>query len=89
MSDRPLVISAPEPRTLDLIFRPAQRRLLEQRYRIVEATAEEVRDLPDSTLGEVRHIIGQPPLDEAALAKMEQLRCIFKRRVEPVPQHAL
>lgn len=75
--DRPLVISAPDPRSLDLIFRPGQRRVLEERYRIVEAKAEEVQHLPDAILGEVRHVIGQPPLSEGALARMGQLRCIF------------
>ena len=39
MSDKalPLVISAPEPRTLDLIFTPPQLARLRKHYRIVEA----------------------------------------------------
>ncbi|TIO90997.1 MAG: hydroxyacid dehydrogenase, partial [Mesorhizobium sp.] len=32
----PLVISAPEPRTLDLIFTPPQLARFRKRYRIVE-----------------------------------------------------
>ena len=77
MSDRPLVISAPDPRSLDLIFTPARRRELDGRYRIVEAEAEAVARLPADMLAEARYIIGQPPLDEGALARMGNLRCIF------------
>ena len=45
MSDStlPLVISAPEPRTLDLIFTPPQLARFRKTYRIVEATP----DAPD------------------------------------------
>jgi phosphoglycerate dehydrogenase-like enzyme len=75
--NRPLVISAPDPRTLDLIFRPGQRQILEQRYLIVEAEADDVQHLPDDVLAQARYVIGQPPLDEGALARMGQLRCIF------------
>jgi phosphoglycerate dehydrogenase-like enzyme len=78
MSDpRPLVISAPDPRTLDLIFTPERRAELEAEYRIVEAEAEEVMHLPAEVLAEARYIIGQPPLDEATLDRMVNLRCIF------------
>jgi phosphoglycerate dehydrogenase-like enzyme len=78
MSDpRPLVISAPDPRTLDLIFTPERRAELEAGYRIVEAEAEEVMHLPAEVLAEARYIIGQPPLDEATLDRMVNLRCIF------------
>ena len=75
--DRPLVIAAPEPRTLDLIFRPAARAALEARYRIVACAAAAVADLPPAVLAEARHVIGQPPLDARALAAMGSLRCIF------------
>lgn len=77
MTDRPLVISAPDPRTLELIFRPGQRRLLDARYRIVDAEAEDVQHLSDDVLAEARYVIGQPPLPAAALERMGQLRAIF------------
>lgn len=77
MSDRPLVISAPDPRTLDLIFRPGPRRVLEESYRLVEAEAEQVQHLPDEILGQARYVIGQPPLGEGALDRMGALRAIF------------
>lgn len=77
MADRPLVISAPEPRSLDLIFAPAARTEFEARYRVVEVEAEQVAGLPAEVLGQARYIIGQPPLDAGTLARMGQLRCIF------------
>lgn len=78
MSDpRPLVISAPDPRRLDLIFTPERRAALDASYRLVEAGAAEVARLPDAVLAQARYIIGQPPLDEAALARLTSLRCIF------------
>ncbi|WP_275787510.1 hydroxyacid dehydrogenase [Pararhizobium gei] len=73
----PLVLSAPEPRTLDLIFTPQALTVLQTRYRIVEAGPESVAGLADNTLGEVRYIIGQPPLSAETLARMPQLRCIL------------
>ena len=44
---------------------------------MVETTGEVLADLPDETLAELRHIIGQPPLSEAVLARLTSLRCIF------------
>lgn len=77
MSEKPLVISAPEPRSLDLIFSDDARTALHERYDIFECEAGEVATLSDHVLGEARYIIGQPPLDAAALAKLKSLRCIF------------
>lgn len=79
MSDKalPLVISAPEPRTLELIFTPPQLARLRRNYRIVETTPEDVAGLPAEVLAEVRHIIGQPPIAPETLEKLKALRCIF------------
>ncbi|RWD72454.1 hydroxyacid dehydrogenase [Mesorhizobium sp.] len=79
MSDKtlPLVISAPEPRTLDLIFTPPQLARLRSHYRIVETTPEGVSALPAETLAEARYIIGQPPISAGTLEKLKALRCIF------------
>ncbi|CDX30018.1 D-isomer specific 2-hydroxyacid dehydrogenase NAD-binding protein [Mesorhizobium sp. SOD10] len=73
----PLVISAPEPRTLDLIFTPPQLARLRSHYRIVETTPEGVSALPAETLAEARYIIGQPPISAETLEKLKALRCIF------------
>ncbi|RWB60697.1 hydroxyacid dehydrogenase [Mesorhizobium sp.] len=73
----PLVISAPEPRTLDLIFTPPQLALFRKKYRIVETTPEGVAELPPDVLAEARYIIGQPPIAPDTLEKLKALRCIF------------
>ncbi|RWM11489.1 MAG: hydroxyacid dehydrogenase [Mesorhizobium sp.] len=79
MSDKslPLVISAPEPRTLDLIFTPPQLALFRRKYRIVETTPEGVAELPPNVLAEARYIVGQPPIAPETLEKLKALRCIF------------
>ncbi|WP_376702178.1 hydroxyacid dehydrogenase [Mesorhizobium sp. ISC25] len=79
MSDSalPLVISAPEPRTLDLIFTPAALAKFRSKYRIVETSPEDVRALPADILAEARYIVGQPPIPPETLEKMKALRCIF------------
>jgi len=76
-SSSPLVISAPEPRTLDLIFTPEARALLHTRYRIVDTTADALAGLPPEVLAEARYIIGQPPISPETLEALKSLRCVF------------
>lgn len=73
----PLVVSAPEPRSLDLIFTPERRQELFSRYRIIEVPAGEIAKLPDEVLAQARYVLGQPPISEETLAKMSALKCIF------------
>jgi phosphoglycerate dehydrogenase-like enzyme len=74
---RPLVICAPEPRTLDLIFTPDALADLRARYELVETTAEGVATLDDDMLGAARYVLGQPPISSETLARMGQLRAIL------------
>lgn len=74
---KPLVITAPFPRTLDLIFTPAARAELERRYELVDADPDRVASLPDEVLSRARYILGQPPIDEATLARLANLRCVL------------
>ncbi len=74
---KPVAISAPEPRTLDLIFSPEALTRLKETYRIVEADPEDIAGLGDATLSEARYIIGQPPLTAETLARMPNLRCVL------------
>jgi phosphoglycerate dehydrogenase-like enzyme len=76
MADKPLVISCPEPRTLDLILTPDQLAKLKATYRIVETTDPEFASLPEDVLAEARYIIGQPPIAPETLAKLRSLRCV-------------
>ena len=74
---KPLVISAPEPRSIDLIFTAENKDLLFSNYAIHEVDPKEVDHLDAETLGRARYILGQPPLALETLLKMRKLRCIF------------
>ncbi|QWW71769.1 hydroxyacid dehydrogenase [Rhizobium sp. WYJ-E13] len=76
-TERPLAISAPEPRTLDLIFSDKARAELNAKYEIVEADADDIAGLGDDILRRTRYIIGQPPLSAETLDHMPQLRSIL------------
>jgi phosphoglycerate dehydrogenase-like enzyme len=76
-SDLPLVISAPEPRTLELIFVPDALARLRSQYRIVEIEPGDIATLPAEQLAAARYIIGQPALSRETLERMTSLRCIF------------
>lgn len=73
----PLVVSAPEPRSIDLIFTPERRQELFSRYRIIEVPAGAIAELPDEVLAQACYILGQPPISKETLAKMSALKCIF------------
>lgn len=74
---KPLVICAPAPRSLDLIFTPERLAELRARYDLVETTDDLVAGLPAEMLGQARYILGQPPLSEATLAQMTSLRAVL------------
>jgi phosphoglycerate dehydrogenase-like enzyme len=74
---RPLVLSCPLPRSLELIFHPAQEAKLRAEYEIAETTDEALAGLPDDVLSQAKYIIGQPPLSSEALVRLTSLRCIF------------
>lgn len=74
---KPLVICAPAPRSLDLIFTPERLGELRARYELVETTDDQVAGLPAEVLGQARYILGQPPLSEATLAQMTSLRAVL------------
>lgn len=74
---RPLVISVPEPRSIDLIFTAQSRAALFANYRVVETGVAAFAALPDATLGEARYILGQPPIAPETLDRLTSLRCVF------------
>lgn len=75
--DRPLVISSPWPRTLDLIFGSDARQAFEAGYKVREIEADALADLPDAMLKQVRYIVGQPPIDAPLLEQLGNLRAVF------------
>lgn len=74
---KPLVICAPEPRTLDLIFSPDKLARLRAGYALVEVSEDEVAGLPDDVLGAARYILGQPPISSETLAKLTSLKAVL------------
>jgi phosphoglycerate dehydrogenase-like enzyme len=74
---KPLIISAPEPRTIDLLFQPDRKAELFDRYEILQVPEREVNGLDAEVLRRARYILGQPPLNLETLERMESLRCIF------------
>jgi phosphoglycerate dehydrogenase-like enzyme len=76
-TSRPLAISAPDPRTLELIFTEEALARLHAKYEVIEADPADIAGLSDSVLGRARYIIGQPPLSAETLERMPQLRCIL------------
>ena len=76
-TEKPLVLSIPDPRSLDLIFTDAARAALNVGYEIVEAEADDFPGLAPDVLAKARYIIGQPPIDRETLDKLQSLRCVF------------
>lgn len=74
---KPLVISVPEPRTLDLIFTPAQKQKLFDSYEVVETAPDRFALLGDAVLARAVYVIGQPPISDQTLAKLASLRCVL------------
>jgi len=75
--EKPVVISAPEPRNLDLIFSSPARKDLASRYNVTECEPHEIPDLPDRILAKAHYIIGQPPLSPTLLGRMISLKSIL------------
>ena len=76
-SDKPIVVSVPEPRSIDLIFSDKKKVELFSTYDVVETTAADLPTLSPEILRKVRYVIGQPPLKISTLRKMPNLKCIF------------
>ena len=74
---RPLVISAPEPRTLDLIFTADKLADLRTRYDVFETDADSVAGLEDALLARAVYVLGQPPIPSDTLAKMTALKAVL------------
>jgi phosphoglycerate dehydrogenase-like enzyme len=77
MSYKPLILCAPEPRSLHTIFTDAALAQLYDRYRVLEVSSDVLGSLPDNMLGEVRYVLGQPPIPETLLARMGALRAVL------------
>ena len=75
--EKTLIISAPEPRSLELIFSVANLAKLRATYEVVETTADLIATLGDDLLGRARYIIGQPPLSSDTLERLRNLKAVL------------
>jgi phosphoglycerate dehydrogenase-like enzyme len=76
-TEKTLVISAPEPRSLELIFSAQNLAKLRANYEVVETTADLIAALGDDVLGRARYIIGQPPLSAETLGRLRNLKAVL------------
>ena len=76
-TEKTLIISAPEPRSLELIFSAANLAKLRATYEVVETTADLIATLGDDVLGRARYIIGQPPLSSDTLERLRNLKAVL------------
>ena len=74
---KPLILSAPYPRTLELIFAPEKLDQLHATYDVLETTDDALAGLPDEVLARTRYILGQPPLSAETLQRLKQLRAVL------------
>ena len=77
---KPLVICAPLPRSLDLIFTKEAETKFRAAYRVLESDDAGVVDLSPEILSEARYIIGQPPLTAQTWPG------VFSRSQDPGPR---
>lgn len=76
-TQEPLILAAPEPRSIDGIFTPTAKARLFANYRILEVAPDGLAALPNETLAEARYILGQPPISPELLAKLSGLKAVL------------
>ena len=78
MSDtRPIVISVPEPRSLELIFTPEDEAKLRRDYQVFEGQGPTVSKAVADHIAEASFIIGQPELPRHILRQAKKLKAIL------------
>lgn len=74
---KPLILSSPMPRSIDMIFTDAAKSRLHDRYRLIEVETDGLAALPDATLAEVSYVLGQPPIPADLLARLTGLKAVL------------
>ena len=74
---RPIVISVPEPRSLELIFSKDSEAKLRRDYQIFEGQGATVSNVVAEHIDEASFIIGQPDLPRQILQQAKKLKAIF------------
>ena len=74
---RPVVISVPEPRSLELIFTAEDEANLRRAYTVVEGEGPAITKVLEENIAEASFIIGQPSLPRELLQRAKKLKAIF------------
>ncbi len=73
----PIVISVPEPRSLELIFTTDDEAKLRSEYTIVEGLGPSATKVVEENIAVASYIIGQPDLPTELLRRAKKLKAIF------------
>jgi phosphoglycerate dehydrogenase-like enzyme len=74
---KPIVISDPFPRTLDLIFTKKKLKELKTKYKVLIAPNKNKKKFYEDHIEKVAFIMGQPDLDKNLLSKAKKLKAII------------
>ena len=74
---KPIVISDPFPRTLNLIFTKKKLKELNTKYKILIAPTKNKKKFYEDHIEKVTYIMGQPDLDRNLLSKAKKLKAII------------
>lgn len=74
---KPIVISDPYPRTLDLIFTKKKFKELKSNYTILSSPKVNKKKFYENNIHKATFILGQPDLDRALLLKAKKLKAII------------
>ena len=74
---KPIVISDPFPRTLDLIFTKQKLKELKSKYTLIIAPKINKRNFYENNIHKATFIMGQPNLDKNLLIKAKKLKAII------------
>lgn len=77
MPDREVVVLRPQPVRPERIFTEEALARLQERYRLIDLTEDESAEALAAVLPEAFAVIGQPPMDAAALRSALRLRAIL------------
>ena len=74
---KPIVISDPFPRELDLIFTKKKLKELKRKYKLIVAPKRNKDKFYEKNIHNATFIMGQPDLKKKLLSKAKKLRCII------------
>ena len=74
---KPIVISDPFPRKLDLIFTKKKLKELKKKYKLIVVPKSNKNKFYERNIHKATFIMGQPDLKKRLLSKAKKLKCII------------